>query len=232
MDGSTYLDTRFDEVETHRERFAHEDVWVMGSLEGLLQFLQLPPIEVGARSTPLRRTARLAPAPSGATPATTDARRAASAATAGRVVTLVGHHARVAVRARRVTMGIRIAVGFVEVADMVAVVDRGAVVVAVLEGEVVIVARVAVRQARAGSERRDEAGGGSGVRVKQAVNGVGRGGRLCEVLVMAMLRVKVVRVREAVGRDGRPEVGERSWDGAAEARQHAGRAAKVRGRGD
>ena len=56
MDESwTHLDAGFDEVEFEREGLAHEDVGVVRVLEGLLELLELPPREVGARAPPLRR---------------------------------------------------------------------------------------------------------------------------------------------------------------------------------
>ena len=40
------------EIEPHGQRLAHEDVRVVAGEEGPFQFLQLPAVEVGARSAP------------------------------------------------------------------------------------------------------------------------------------------------------------------------------------
>lgn len=49
---ANYLHSCLDEVQSDGQGLPHEDVWVVGGLEGLLQLLQLPAAIVGAR-TPL-----------------------------------------------------------------------------------------------------------------------------------------------------------------------------------
>ena len=52
--GSTYGHSALSEAEPHGQRLSHEDVRVVSRLEGALQLLQLPAVEVGPRTAPLR----------------------------------------------------------------------------------------------------------------------------------------------------------------------------------
>lgn len=48
---ANYLDSGLDEVQSEGQGFPHEDVGVVGGLEGLLQLLQLPAAVVGPCAT-------------------------------------------------------------------------------------------------------------------------------------------------------------------------------------
>lgn len=48
---ANYLYSGLDEVQSDGQGFPHEDVWVVGGLEGLLQLLQLPAAVVGSCAT-------------------------------------------------------------------------------------------------------------------------------------------------------------------------------------
>lgn len=50
-EGGSYLHPGFDEVQPDGQGFPHEDVRVVGGLEGLLQLLQLPAAVVGPGAT-------------------------------------------------------------------------------------------------------------------------------------------------------------------------------------
>lgn len=54
-----YLNAGLDQVQAQRQRLAHEHVGVVALVEGLLQLLQLPAGEVGARPPPLAARALL-----------------------------------------------------------------------------------------------------------------------------------------------------------------------------
>ena len=51
---TTYGHAALGESQAHGQRLPHEDVGVVSRLEGSLQLLQLPAVEVGPRATPLR----------------------------------------------------------------------------------------------------------------------------------------------------------------------------------
>lgn len=52
---ASYLHSGLDEVQSNRQGLPHEDVWVLGGPEGLLQLLQLPAAVVGPRPPLLHR---------------------------------------------------------------------------------------------------------------------------------------------------------------------------------
>lgn len=47
---ATNLNSRLHEVESHRQSFPHENIWIVGGGERPLQLLQLPCTEVGSNT--------------------------------------------------------------------------------------------------------------------------------------------------------------------------------------